>query len=50
MKRMEKGVEHIRQTALPVGGKGIHAVLTGHTGLPNAKLFDNLTTDYLHSL
>lgn len=40
---LEKGVGHIRQTALPVGGKGTHSVLTGHTGLPNAKLFDNLT-------
>ena len=40
---LEKGVGHIRQTALPVGGSGTHAVLTGHTGLPNAKLFDDLT-------
>lgn len=33
----------MRQTALPVGGEGTHAVLTGHTGLPNAKMFDGLT-------
>ena len=40
---LEKGVGHLRQTALPIGGEGIHAVLTGHTGLPNAKMFDGLT-------
>ena len=37
---LEKGVGHLRQTALPIGGEGIHAVLTG---LPNAKMFDGLT-------
>lgn len=41
---LEKGAGHIRQTALPIGGAGNHAVLTGHTGLPHAKLFDNLST------
>ena len=40
---LEKGIGHLRQTALPIGGEGNHAVLTGHTGLPNAKLFDGLT-------
>lgn len=40
---LEKGVGHLRQTALPIGGEGTHSVLTGHTGLPNAKIFDNLT-------
>lgn len=30
---LEKGVGHLRQTALPIGGAGTHAVLTGHTGL-----------------
>lgn len=40
---LDKGVGHMRQTALPIGGEGTHAVLTGHTGLPNAKMFDNLT-------
>lgn len=39
---LEKGVGHLRQTALPIGGEGTHAVLTGHTGLPNARLFDGL--------
>lgn len=40
---LEKGVGHLRQTAVPIGGVGSHTVLTGHTGLPNAKLFDDLT-------
>lgn len=39
---LAKGVGHIRQTALPVGGAGTHSVLTGHTGLPNAQLFTDL--------
>ncbi|MCK7675998.1 class C sortase [Corynebacterium pygosceleis] len=40
---LEKGVGHLFGSALPVGGAGTHAVLTGHTGLTNATLFDNLT-------
>lgn len=40
---LEKGVGHISTTALPIGGIGGHSVLTGHTGLPTAKLFTDLT-------
>ncbi|MEZ2121846.1 class C sortase [Corynebacterium sp. CCM 9203] len=39
---LQKGIGHLFGTALPVGGIGTHAVLTGHTGLTNATLFDNL--------
>ena len=39
---LEKGVGHIKATALPIGGEGTHCVLTGHTGLRTAKLFDSL--------
>ena len=39
---LENGVGHINSTALPVGGKGTHAVLTGHTGLSHAKMFNDL--------
>ena len=39
---LEEGVGHINATALPVGGKGTHAVLTGHTGLSHAKMFNDL--------
>ena len=40
---LEQGVGHLFGSSLPVGGDGNHAVLTGHTGLTNATLFDNLT-------
>lgn len=42
-KTLEKGVGHLFGTSLPVGGESTHSVLTGHTGLTNATLFDNLT-------
>ncbi|WP_257210505.1 class C sortase [Actinomyces ruminis] len=37
------GVGHLFGTALPVGGSSTHSVLTGHTGLGSATLFDDLT-------
>jgi len=40
---LEKGVGHIPASALPVGGEGTHCVLTGHTALRHAKMFDELT-------
>lgn len=40
---LQKGVGHLYGSSLPVGGEGTHAVLTGHTGLTNATLWDNLT-------
>lgn len=39
---LEKGIGHLGATSVPVGGKGTHAVLTGHTGLDKAKLFTDL--------
>lgn len=39
---LAKGAGHLYGTSLPVGGPGTHAVLTSHTGLPNATLFDHL--------
>ena len=39
---LDKGVGHIKATALPVGGLGTHGVLTGHTGLSHAKMFDDV--------
>jgi sortase A len=38
-----KGAGHLYGTSLPVGGVGTHAVLTSHTGMSNATLFDHLT-------
>lgn len=40
---LEHGVGHLYGSALPVGGEGTHSVLTGHTGLANATLFDNVS-------
>lgn len=41
-KTLQNGIGHLYGSDLPVGGLGTHSVLTGHTGLPNATLFDNL--------
>ena len=41
-KVLDKGVGHIKATALPVGGEGTHCVLTGHTGLSHAGMFNDL--------
>lgn len=39
---LQAGVGHLAQSSLPVGGNGTHAVLTGHRGLPSARLFTDL--------
>ena len=39
---LELGVGHLEGTSLPVGGENTHCVLSGHRGLPSAKLFTNL--------
>lgn len=39
---LKKGAGHLPQTSLPVGGESTHAVITGHTGMPAAKLFSDL--------
>lgn len=36
------GVGHLPESSLPVGGGNTHCILTGHRGLPNAKLFTRL--------
>lgn len=40
---LEKGVGHLRNSSLPVGGESTHCVLTGHTGMPSSMLFTDLT-------
>lgn len=42
-KVLEMGAGHLQGTSLPIGGESTHCVLTGHTGLSNAKLFTDLT-------
>lgn len=39
---LQVAVGHLAGTSLPVGGKSTHSVLTGHTGLPSAKLFTDI--------
>ena len=39
---LQKGVGHLQNTSLPVGGESTHSVLSGHTGLSSAKLFTDL--------
>ena len=36
---LQGAVGHLPGTSLPIGGEGTHAVLSGHRGLPSAKLF-----------
>ena len=39
---LQQAIGHLEWTSLPVGGEGTHCVLSGHRGLPSAKLFTNL--------
>ncbi len=39
---LQRGIGHLEWSSLPVGGTGTHSVLSGHRGLPSAKLFTNL--------
>lgn len=40
---LSKGVGHLPETSLPVGGKSTHCVLAGHSGMSSARLFTDLT-------
>lgn len=39
---LQIGIGHLDWTSLPTGGEGTHCALSGHRGLPSAKLFTNL--------
>lgn len=39
---LSNGVGHLQNSSFPVGGENTRTVLTGHRGLPNAKLFTRL--------
>jgi len=39
---LQTSIGHMKETSLPVGGKGSHCVLSGHRGLPSARLFSDL--------
>ena len=39
---LQIGVGHLEGSSLPIGGSGSHCVLSGHRGLPSARLFTDL--------
>ena len=39
---LQTAVGHLEWTSLPVGGESTHCVISGHRGLPSAKLFTSL--------
>ena len=39
---LQIAIGHIEGSSLPVGGKGTHCVLSGHRGLPSARLFTDI--------
>lgn len=39
---LQVAVGHLEGSSLPVGGESTHCVMSGHRGLPSAKLFTNL--------
>lgn len=39
---LQVAVGHLSGTSLPVGGKGTHCVISGHRGLPSARLFTDI--------
>lgn len=41
-KVLKNGVGHLKNTSLPIGGEGTHAVLSAHAGLQEKKLFTDL--------
>ncbi len=41
---LEIGAGHFEGSSLPVGGESAHCVISGHSGLPSAKLFTDIDT------
>ena len=39
---LSKGIGHLPETSLPVGGTSTHCVLAGHSGMSGARLFTDL--------
>lgn len=39
---LQKGIGHVPESDIPIGGNNTHCVLAGHTGLPSAKLLTNI--------
>lgn len=55
-KALTEGIGHIRGSSLPIGGKGSHTLLTGHTGLSSQRILsdidrlENGDVFYLHTV
>lgn len=39
---LQTSIGHLEETSLPVGGSSTHSMLSGHRGLPSARLFTDL--------
>lgn len=39
---LQVAIGHIEGTSLPVGGEGTHCIVSGHRGLPSARLFTDI--------
>lgn len=39
---LQAGVGHLERTSMPIGGNSTHAVLTGHSGMPGSRMFDDI--------
>ena len=39
---LQRAIGHVDWTALPIGGEGTHCVVSGHRGLPSARLFTDI--------
>ena len=39
---LSRGVGHLLGSSLPIGGKGTHCILTGHSGMAREKMFSDL--------
>ncbi|WP_340163176.1 class C sortase [Faecalibaculum rodentium] len=39
---LQSSIGHIEGSSLPIGGESTHAIISGHRGLPSAKLFTDL--------
>ena len=40
---LSRGIGHLEGSTLPIGGRSRHSVITGHSGLVNAKMFTDIT-------
>lgn len=39
---LQAGVGHLERTSMPIGGNSTHTVLTGHSGMPGSRMFDDI--------